>query len=262
MKFNDVAGGQGLVQDAYFRVGLDATTGAVAYPIADLVRNANIAMENAVGLIIAADGRWQFDDSNYTDLPIATTDVDPNGTNQQDYEFDSRWLDITRVEIKDTLGNWRLLKPFDQEDLKRGVLSSYESLLIPGDVSLTDYLKTPGMPILYDKLGDSLFLYPKPNYTQAASLKVWFQRKMQAFGVGDTTVEPGFMSNLHSYISICMAYDYAALKQLPQLNTLATLKQGFEGIPERGIIGKIQTAYARRAKDEISRMRNNVRIKI
>jgi hypothetical protein len=260
MKFNDAAGGQGLVQDAYFKVGLDATTGAVSYPIADLVRNANIGLDNAVALIISSDGRWQFDDSNYTDFPIATTDLVQN---QQDYEFDAKWLDIVRIEIQDSLGNWHLLEPFDPEDLKRGITrSSYEKYLIPGQLSLTDYLKTPGQPILYDKTANSVFLYPKPNYAQAASLKVYFQRKMQYFTTADTTAEPGFMSNLHEYISICMAYAYAALKQLPQLAQLLADKQKYEGIPERGIIGKIQTSYARRSKDEVSRMRNIVRTKI
>ena len=260
MQFNDTVGGQGLVQDAYFKVGLDSTTGPTSYAIADCVRNANNALDVAVALIITADGRWQFDDSNYTDLPIGVTDLDPNSTNQQDYQFDTNWLDITRVEILDPLGNWRLLKPFDQDDLKRGTYrSSYEPDLIPGDISLTDYLKTPGQPILYDKIGNSIFLYPKPNYSQKASLKVYFQRKMQYFQVTDTTAIPGFMANLSEYISTCMAYEYACVKQLAQMATLLSKKQDFEGIPSKGIIGRIQTSYATRQKDERPRMRPNVR---
>lgn len=261
MQFNDVSGGQGLVQDAYFDVGLDATTGPTAYPIADVTRNANNGLDKAVSLILNADGRWQFDDSNNPNLPIGTTDLDPNSTNQQDYSFDTTWLDITRVEIKDSLGNWRLLKPFDQTDLKRGVQNSYETYLIPGDVSLTDYLKTPGQPIMYDKIGNSIFLYPKPNYSQVQSLKVYFQRKMNYFVTTDTTKEPGFMSNLHKYISLCISIPYARLKTLPQLNALLMEQLKYEGDPEKGIIGMIQTAYAIRSKDEVSRMIPNVKIK-
>ena len=44
MVFNDITTSQGIVQDAYFEVNADATT----YPIADLTRNANTALDTVV----------------------------------------------------------------------------------------------------------------------------------------------------------------------------------------------------------------------
>lgn len=80
MVFNDISTSQGIVQDTYFEVNADATT----YPIADLTRNANAALDNVVTLILGADQRWQFDSTNSTDLPIGTTDI---VSGQQDYSL-------------------------------------------------------------------------------------------------------------------------------------------------------------------------------
>ncbi len=251
MQFNDTVGGQGLVQDALWRVGLDATTQPESYPLDDLVRNANNALDAAVAIILGCDGRWQFDDSNYTTLPIATTDL---VNLQKDYTYAIKFLEITRMEIKDTLGNWRLLKPFDQNDLERGVTSSYEDIQIPGNISLTDYLKVPGQPILYDKMGESIILYPTPNYSQLASLKAYFKRKMDYFVAADTVKEPGFRNDLHQYVSVFMAYEYAKKKTLPQLKTLFDDKNRLETA--------IVAAYSRRNADEKPVMRNNIRTKI
>lgn len=241
MQFNDTTNGQGLVQDAYFRVGLDATQGPISYPINDLVRNANNALDDAVGIILGSDGRWQFDDTNYTTLPIGTTDL---VTGQKDYTFDPKYLDVISVEVKDIYGNWYQLTPFDIKDVPKGM-------------SLTDYFKTPGAPLKYDKIGNSIVVYPGPNYSQLQSLKVYFQRKMDRFVAADTIKEPGFNQNLHKYISVCMAYDYACLKSLPQMPNLLAEKQSYEGSQ-----GKIAKAYNLKSKDEKPRLKSINRPKI
>ena len=218
MVFNDTTNQQGLYQDALYLVSQNSTS----YPIADFTRNANRALDKVVSLILSSDGRWQWDDTNNTDLPIGVTDLT---INQQDYTFDQEYLDITRIELKDSSGNWHFLTPFDQTDLNPTQYAALPNTAvgsagITSDYSLTDFLKNPGQPIYYDKLGTSIFLYPKPNYSQVGSLKAYFQRKANYFVAGDTIKEPGFAKHLHRYLSLSAAYDYAVAKGLAKANQL------------------------------------------
>lgn len=168
------------------------STNSTSFPDASLIIEVNNAYERTVALINAADGRWQFDDSNNIDLPIATTDL---VANQQDYSLATSHLEITRAEILDSNGNWNRLQSFDQADVY--------------NQSLTDFMKTAGLPIFYDKLANSVFLYPKPNYSQAASLKLFFERGPNEFVTGDTTKQPGFNTLFHDLLPLWVAYNFA-----------------------------------------------------
>lgn len=177
----------GIVDDARWIVGANSTS----YPIADLTRNANRWLDKAVALIIPASGTWQFDDSNYTDYPIATTAL---VSGQQDYVFDVSFLRIERVEIKDEDDNWKRLRQLDSTEVK---------------ISLEEFHETDGAPIFYDVSANSVKLYPTPDYAQNASLKVYFQRKGSYFVTTDTTKEPGFAEIFHRYVSLGAANDFA-----------------------------------------------------
>ena len=200
MVFNDETTKQGIVQDAYF----EASANSSSYPIADLTRHANQALDEMVSIAINSNGTWQFDDSNNTDLPIGTTAL---VSGQADYTFDDEYLMIEQIRVKDSNGNWANLKPVDRnnEEMKEEILS------LEG---------TSGLPIYYDKFGESIYLYPKPNYSQASSLKAFFQRKASYFTTTDTTKEPGFPKHLHKYIPLYCAFSYASAKGLPKKNDL------------------------------------------
>jgi len=222
MVFSDTITEQGIVQDIDFLVNTDATK----FPISDKTRIINRWDEKAVGKMLEADGRWQFGDSNYTDLPIGTTDL----TLEQNYSFSKEFLRVTRVEIKDRSGKWKWLQPMDQNDVRRR--------------SITEMGEQEGEPLYYDKLADSIFLYPKPNYTQVAGLKVYYQRTSSPFVATDTTKEPGYASIFHRYPVIGTALDYAIA------NSLSTVKiQAFRDELLRMEID-IKEFYSKRSKDE------------
>lgn len=183
-----------------------AQTNANAYPVADLVRSANAANERVCALVNRHDRRWQFDSTEQTDLPIATATIT---SGQQDYSLETSHLTIDRVEVKDSGGNWHRLKPIDQQELKRDK-----------EVALTEYQETTGLPQEYDVIGNSIFLYPVPNYTQAASLKAYFTRGPVAFVTSDTTRTPGFNSLFHDLIPLWCAYDYAVANGNDNTNVL------------------------------------------
>ena len=188
-------------------------------------------MEHIVALINSADGRWQFDDINNTDQPIATTALVQN---QQDYSLLTSHLELTRAEVMDSNGNWIKLQPIDQSDVF--------------NQSLTDFMKTAGTPMYYDKIGNSVFLYPKPNYSQDSSLKLYYERGPSYFATTDTTKSPGFNSLFHDLVPLWIAYNFA----------LANSKANAENIMAQ-IIRKEDALieyYALRSHDDPIRLRS------
>ncbi len=229
MVFNDTVTSQGLVQDTYF----EASANSSAYPIADLTRNANNALDNVVTLILGEDSRWQFDSTNATDLPIGVTDL---VSGQIDYSFDAEFLVIKSIECKDSGGNWQKLIPIDNYD---------------EDVALSAFETTDGSPKYYDKMGESILLYPAPSFNSPGGLKAYFQRNIEYFVAGDTTKKPGFAEHLHKYISLYCAYVYACAKELPKQNSLRNRLDYYEGNQLRGgnDKGAIAKFYAYREVD-------------
>jgi hypothetical protein len=202
---------------------------SVSYPIAEVNESINRAYDRQVSIIREAQGRWQWDDNNNTTLPRATTGIVED---MQDYQLDLTHLGIERVEVKDENDYWNKLSPLDQADIY--------------NQSMTDFLKTSGAPMYYDKVGNSILLYPKPSYTQTASLQVYYQRGPSYFLVSDTTKVPGFASIYHRVLSLWSAYDYALINQLQNrqelLNSALIMEED------------IKEHYARRDKDEHIRM--------
>jgi hypothetical protein len=226
MQFSDTTNKLGLVQDIDFILFSD-TTSTSPYAIADKTRNMNSWYDRAVSLILRADGRWEWDDNNKTDLPIATAAL---VANQQDYEMSgATFLKILKVEVKSQSGDWLPLDPISIADKKTE--------------SMTDYLKTAGTPQKYDKLGNSLFLYPKPSYGADASLKVYYQRNVDHFAAADTTDVPGFAEIFHRYLSFGAAFDYALANGMNgKVNTLSPIITRMES--------DIVDFYSDRGKDE------------
>jgi len=223
MVFNDVTTGQGIIQEIDFLVNTDATK----FPIEDKTRIINRWYERTIGRILETDGRWQWDDTNYTDLPIATTNLT---SGQEDYSFAVAHLRVTRMEVKDTNGTWRWLQPIDQNDDRRR--------------SLTELGNQTGVPIWYDKLANSVFLYPKPNYSQTLGLKAYFQRTADLFVATDTTKEPGFASIFHRLLALGPALEYASANGL-NANKIKVLRDEVAQLEL-----DIKEFYSKKSKDE------------
>lgn len=206
MIFKDTSSKQGIVEDIDFLCDTDDTS----YPIAQKVRNVNRWGDKFVALALNSDGRWQWDDTNWTDLPIGRQDL---VAEQYDYQIlaaspstGQDFLRVLRVEVLDSSGNWTKLKRIDQADIY--------------NQSLTDFLKTSGTPLYYDDMANTIFLYPKPSANITLGLKVYFQRNFSYFTSSDTTKVPGIPSVFHRYLSLGASFDYAVKKQLPQKNDI------------------------------------------
>ena len=198
-------------------------TDTTSYPMIDKTRSINEWYKKAVSWIWQATGTWEYDDSNYSDFPIATADlVDA----QQDYTLPSTAQKIDRVEVLSSTGDYFLIKPIDKSMIKGQAMS--------------EFYETAGFPKYYDLVGSSLLLYPKPasgNVTTTAGLKVYFTRDIGVFNSSSTTTEPGFAEPFHRILSLGAALDYAIARRMwdrvnplkAQLNELKVELQEFYG---------------------------------
>lgn len=210
-------------------------TNSTSYPDADLLDDLNIQYSDTTADLFLSDGRWQWDDANQTDLPVATCAL---MSGQQDYAIPAAQLIIDRVEIKPNGGTYCYkIHPRDVEDPMWG-----------SNVLGLDNLSTGG-PLFYDLAQNSIFLYPIPGYSQAASLKVYFRRAQIDFTSGDLstgTISPGFASIFHDILAYKVAYDYAIIN-LPQLAT------GYWNVIQQKT-AKLKAFYQLRNKDDSPRL--------
>lgn len=165
-------------------------------------------MDKFFAIALTSDGSWQFDDLNYTDLPIGVTDL---VSGQQDYAFASDVLSVDKILVKDQAGNWLELQPVDIHEKR---LASRNIWQLPGSV---------GIPTSYDKFANSILLDPIPNYNSTGGLKVVFKRNASKFVYTDTTKEPGIPSLFHPYLARVAALSYLIENGHSSVNSIGAL---------------------------------------
>jgi len=178
----------------------------ISIPLAVATRWMNLSLEEIVGLIINADGTWQFDDTNYTDTPRGKGTL---VSGQELYTFDAKYLQIEAIDILDLNNYYIRIDPLDHKELGGISPDEFFGLEAGGTPKL-------GAPTHYDKITDDSFrLYPAPSATYCTltnGLRVWFKRTAHLFAVTDMDAIPGFVSPYHvllaymSAIPYCMKY--------------------------------------------------------
>jgi len=136
--------------------------------------------------IFKSDGKWQYDDSNNTDLPVATTDLAFGTTN---YTLDLSHLKVHGVEVKNKTGDYVPLAQIDYRNIRQSGQSD------------TEFMESNGLPLYYDVVGDQLKLYPAPSSTETTSsdgLRVIYQREPSYFTSTDTTKQFGIPRVFHA----------------------------------------------------------------
>lgn len=206
MEFSDTNKKQGLIQDITFLTGVDTD----AFTIEDRTRNINQWYSQVASWIFETDGRWQWDDTNHTDRPMATTGL---VSGQQEYQILSAspdsgkdFLQLERVEIISSDDIKKKLYPLDQKDIRGR--------------SLEEFLDENGTPQYFDLRGSSIFLYPASDYDKSSGLRIYFKRSPLEFSSDDTTKEPGFAKPYHRILSLGASYDWAVAKNENNVNML------------------------------------------
>ena len=232
MQFSDTSTRQGLIQDCEDIAGLGAAgISGVAAKLQSFTRWINERYLEITGFIISCDGRWQWDDSNQTNSPVATTAL---VSGQRDYEVLSAtpssgqdWLEVEKVEIKDSNGDLYYLNPIDEKQTNASLEETYE---------------TSGTPVYYDFIGASIKLYPASDYASADGLKVHFKRAPLLFATSATTKIPGFASIFHKYLSLGASFDYCISNDMGRANNLKVLMAEIKA--------DIKKFYSKRSKFE------------
>lgn len=209
MVFSDTTNNLGILQQVRDMMRVDSTQWATS----KVVNSVNNYLDTVAGYAIGADRRFQWDDTNHSKLPIGTTNL---VANQSDYSFltdeqGNTILNLERIDILDSTGNYRQLKVLDMTEIS-GALDAEQV--------------TAGLPMYYDKIADNVIrLYPKPSASVTSGLKFYFQRTPSYFSASDTTKAPGVPPLLHRGFVINAAYDGALTLGLANLQPLSVERQ-------------------------------------
>ena len=213
-----------------------------SFPRLAKTAEANDSNELIAAWILGADGTWQWDDSNYDDLPIGTQTLVES---QNNYSFNDKFLEIDQVEIMDSNGKYFIIRPIDEQDRK-------------STIPLEEIYSDNGRPVFYDKIADdTIAIYPAPDagvtVTLIKGIKIKFRRTTKAFTAVATTAtdetEPGFISSYHQILPYMMAVPYCMKYKKDRVGLyekrIEELKQGLIDI------------YARREMDKRKQITNN-----
>jgi hypothetical protein len=208
LPINDTLTNTGIAQQARILAGVDATQ----WPFQRIVNSGNSYKDFLTGYAIAADKRFQWDNTQHTKLPEGTT---PLTINQSDYSFltdeqGNTIITLTGVGLLQN-GQYTKLSPVDRSD--------------PNYDPATFGMET-GTPTQYDKISDNIIrLDKKPVATVAAGLKFYFQRTAPRWTASSTTQTSGFSPILDRGFVIACAYDIALTLGLSNLQGLALERQ-------------------------------------
>lgn len=160
---------------------------------------ANMVMREILSWMFRASGGWKVDDTNNTDLPEPTSQLNAN---QALYTLPIQAQDLSFVAFTDNSGFVKKLIPITEQEIEdRGYAEA-------------QFMNIPGYPMYYRPIGNVIKLYPAPNFTQANGLQVGISRDISQFVVGDTSKQPGFESMFHEAVPVGMAMMFAESKQL------------------------------------------------
>lgn len=164
----------------------------------------NQAYREVGSALLRSDRRWKWDDTNWTDFPIATIDL---VNNQRDYT----------LPASTSGGNASTLWKINLVEIL-GIDGKYHKIDLAEDGTLetTD----TGTPTEYRLIGNSIRLQNIPTtstVTLTAGLRITFQRSIVEFTTSSTTEQPGFMDSYHDLL----AYKASSTYLLPIDRTLA-----------------------------------------
>ena len=189
MQFNDTTNKNGIIQQIEFALGFN-DAGITGNPtlFKQITAIVNNLYMRATGVIISADGNWNWDDSNQDDRPTATANL---VSGQSDYQVFSAapttsqdWLEVIEVNVANSGGDFYRLKHRNKKYFSQ---------------PKTERDKTSGQPLSFYFNGVSIFLDAEPDYSYTNGLEIQFNRAPLLFTVADTTKRPGFSSHLHEY---------------------------------------------------------------
>lgn len=226
MQYNDTTNLTGIIQACEDYTGLgDGAISGNATLLKQFTRYINTRYRVIRHWIFETLNAWKFDDGNETDLPQATTNLN---SGQATYQVPSDALEVERMEVKDSNGNWFEITPLVLQDIDGGV---------------DEFLSTDGVPKYYKLSGETIELFPASNYDSTNGLKIYFTRDIVEFATSDTTKEPGFASPYHNALAVGGSLEWMEMKRASHPST-AILRNRWAELET-----EIKNFYSNRFKD-------------
>lgn len=171
------------------------------YSDASLIRDLNSEVASLRINILRDRGAMEFDDLNYTNLPIGTFTVTSDGVCKITEDEDGN--------VIETIHKVAYLVGDKYVDVPRMTLGegNQDVLLESGTVDT---------PTSYYEVGNSI-VFPGVS---GGTAKVWFDRVHDKILTGDTTKEPGIPEAYHQILAYRIAWNYAVDKQLSNENSI------------------------------------------
>lgn len=198
LQFSDTTNKLGLIQACETICGLgDTGISGNTQLLKEFTRHINKVQSEMWTWIFFSYGGWQFEDANQSGQPNASQTL-TSGTSE--YTPPTGTHGIRGVEVQDTGGVWHTLAPLTPEEIRQRQ-------------AISEFFKTASNPMYYTLVGNKITIYPAPNYTQASSLKVFYDREMVAFASTDTTKIPGIPSVFHDDIPVGASIEWLSLNK-------------------------------------------------
>ena len=217
MQFSDTTTKQGLIQECEFWTNLgDAGISGDSTLLKQFTSRINRAYERVLPLVLSMDDTMQWDDPNYTDKPIARTDL---VSGQQDY---------SAISDEDSNSILNVVKVFV---LQSSTATEYVELRrVPVGVGGEARILSPattfvGIPTEFVELGGSINLGPIPNYTATNGLKIMFERSPSYFASTDTTKKSGIPEPFHQLLALHASKDWLAVNKPENGLLIGEIKQ-------------------------------------
>lgn len=171
------------------------------YSDVSLIRDLNSEIASLRINILRDRGALEFDDINYTNLPIGTFTVTSDGVCKITEDEDGN--------IIETIHKVAYLYNGAYHDVKRKTLGEgSQDILVNTD--------TVTIPEFYYEVGNSI-VFPGVS---GGTAKIWFDRVHDKILTSDTTKEPGIPEAYHQVLAYRVALNYAIDKGLPNENSI------------------------------------------
>jgi hypothetical protein len=167
----------------------------------DFTDDINLALDDAIRIMLLAQGSFRVDDTTYDDYSILETDMIQS---QRDYSFTEDGdgnliLDIAKVFVK-----------------VDGQFKELDAVAKDEQFTSTEL----GTPRRWTQFGNGVFLDPIPKEFVENGLQFWTSREGNHFSTSDTTKKAGIDSRFHEYLALVPSYKYARRKGLANITRL------------------------------------------
>lgn len=211
MPFSDTTVKDGLIQTVEFWTGKgDAGVSGDATLLKVVTARINAGFDRLMPLLMSYCDKYRWDDPAHSDQPFETVNLTSGTATYEDLEDDNNLdiLNMIAVQIlpSSTATVYETLERMTMDDER-----------VPNAMAGSE----SGKPTHWLEFGNSLFLYPNPDYTVTAGIRKFFEREQSYFASTDTTKEPGIPRPFHELLALYAALDLL-LRDNPQNQMLIT----------------------------------------